>query len=210
VRNARVTRARLTRPFSARGNGSLAELDEAQLIARLRARDIDALGELYRQFGGAMLGLARSMLRNREEADDVVEDALLKIHSAAPGFRGTRGLRTWTLRIVANRCRDALRRRKFAGPPPDEMDPLASAGLSVDPIREWEEGEDRNRALIALERALAGLPREQREAVILVNRLGLPLAEAGEVLGASEGAMKSRLFRARETLRVKLREALGE
>jgi RNA polymerase sigma-70 factor (ECF subfamily) len=90
------------------------------------------------------------------------------------------------------------------------MDPLASAGLSVDPIREWEEGEDRDRALIALERALAGLPREQREAVILVNRMGLPLAEAGEVLGASEGAMKSRLFRARETLRVKLREALGE
>jgi RNA polymerase sigma-70 factor (ECF subfamily) len=157
-----------------------------------------------------MHGLARSMLRNREEADDVVEDALLKIHTAAAGFRGSRGLRTWTLRIVANRCRDALRRRKFSAPPPDELDPLASAGLSIDPTREWEEGEDQKRALFALEKALAELPREQREAVILVNRLGLPLAEAGEVLGTTEGAMKSRLFRARETLRAKLREALGE
>jgi RNA polymerase sigma-70 factor (ECF subfamily) len=193
-----------------RTGDELADLDEAELIARLRAGDIDALGELYRQLGGAMHGLARSMLRNREEADDVVEDALLKIHSAASGFRGTRGLRTWTLRIVANRCRDALRRRKFTGPAPEDLDPLSSAGLSVDPTREWEEGEDRMRALFALERALAELPREQREAVILVSRLGLPLAEAGEVLGTSEGAMKSRLFRARETLRAKLREALGE
>ena len=191
------------------GRTDLAELEEAELIARLRARDLDALGELYRRLGGAMHALARSLLRNRDEADDVVEDALLKIHNAAASFRGTRGLRTWVLRIVANRCHDVLRRRKFVGPAPDEVDALATAGLHVDPVAEWEEGEDRARALAVLEHALGDLPNEQREAVILVHRLGLPLAEAGEVLGTSEGAIKSRLFRARETLKVRLREALG-
>ena len=85
--------------------------NEAELIARLRARDLDALGELYRELGGAMTTLARTMLRDADEAADVVEDTLLRVRDAAAGFRGTRGLRTWVLRIVANRCRDLLRRR---------------------------------------------------------------------------------------------------
>ncbi|HJY87090.1 MAG TPA: RNA polymerase sigma factor, partial [Candidatus Acidoferrales bacterium] len=101
---------------------------EVELIARLRSRDLEALGELYKELGGVMLTLARSMMGDKDEADDVVEDALIRIHQAAPGFRGERGLRTWTLRIVANLCRDRLRRAKFKAGDPEEMDPLAHAG----------------------------------------------------------------------------------
>ena len=75
------------------------------MIARLRRGDLDALGELYRELGPAMVSLARSLLRDRAEADDVVADCLIKVHDKAAGFRGERGLRTWVLRIVANRCR---------------------------------------------------------------------------------------------------------
>jgi RNA polymerase sigma factor (sigma-70 family) len=153
-----------------------------------------------------MRTLARSMLRNREQADDVVADSLVRIREAAPAFRGPRGLKTWVLRIVANRCRDALRRRRFEGGSPDELDPLEHAGLRVDPGAEWDEALDRKKLLDELERAISMLPLEQREAVILKERLGLSVAETAEAMGVSEGAVKSRLFRARASLLAALRE----
>ena len=180
--------------------------DDSELAARLRARDLEALGELYRRFGDAMRTLARSMLRNREQADDVVADSLVRIRDAAPGFRGPRGLKTWVLRIVANRCRDALRRRRFEGGSPDELNPLEHAGLRVDPGAEWDEALDQAKLLGALEQAIAKLPEEQREAVILKERLGLSVAETADAMRISEGAVKSRLFRARAALLAALRE----
>jgi len=162
---------------------------------------MEALGEVYRMLGAAMLTLARSMLRDRDEADDIVEEALLRIRRAASGFRGERGLRTWTLRIVANLCRDHLRRRRFSAGPPEDLDPLEAAGLRVEPVAEWDEAMDRRTVLAALERAIARLPAEQREAVVLRDRLGLSYEEVAATLGVSEGAVKSRLFRARENLK---------
>jgi RNA polymerase sigma factor (sigma-70 family) len=181
-------------------------MDEAQLIARLKARDLEALGELYRELGGPMLTLARSLLRDRDQADDVVADALVKIHDAAAGFRGERGLRTWVLRIVANRCKDALRRRRFDGGTIEDVDALRVAGLVVNPEPEWDEALDRDVRLEAIERAIASLPDEQREAVVLKERMGLSVLETASVLGVSESAVKSRLFRARASLLERLRD----
>jgi RNA polymerase sigma-70 factor (ECF subfamily) len=176
----------------------------------LRNRDLAALGELYEAFGGAMTTLARSILRDRDEAADVVEEVLLKVHDAAPGFRGERGLKTWVLRITTNRCRDLLRRRrKFSGPPEDQ-DPVAHAGLRSEPVEGWDAAIDQPRLLAALERAIAELPEPQREAVVLRDRLGLSYEEAAEALEIEVGALKSRLFRARETLKQVLREAFDE
>lgn len=153
-----------------------------------------------------MLTLARSMMGDRDEADDVVEDALVRIHGAAPGFRGERGLRTWTLRIVANLCRDRLRRGKFSAGDPEVLDPLAHAGLVVNPTAGWDRDLDLERQLAALERGLAELPHDQREAVILRDRLELSYEDAAATIGISVAALKSRLFRARETLRSRLGE----
>ena len=151
-----------------------------------------------------MLTLARSMMKSREEADDVVEDALMRIHEKAPGFRGERGLRAWALRIVANLCRDRLRRAKFSAGPPEAMDPLAHAGLVVDPVSGWDRDIDLQRQLAAVEQALGELPEEQREAVILRDRLDLSYEDAAATLGISVAALKSRLFRARDGLRARL------
>jgi RNA polymerase sigma-70 factor (ECF subfamily) len=185
--------------------GSLGPTDERGLIARLRARDLDALGEVYRVYGGAMTTLARSLLRDPDEAADAVEDALLRIRDGGPGFRGERGLRTWVLRIVANRCRDLLRRRRFSAGPPEDHDPVAHAGLHVVPVEAWDEAIDTPRLLAALERAIAALPEEQREAVLLRDRLGLSYEEVGEAMGLSLPAVRSKLYRARETLKGVLR-----
>ena len=153
-----------------------------------------------------MLTLARSMMRDRDEADDVVTDTLLRIHDAAPGFRGERGLKTWVLRIVANRCRDLIRRRRFDAGKADEMDPIAHTGLRVEPGESWDEALDHPALFAALERAIAELPAEQREVVILKERLGLSVLETAETLKISESAVKSRLFRARAALLERLRE----
>ena len=198
------------RPSYESAEADLGPTPEQELIARLRARDLEALGELYRLHGAAMTTLARSLLRDPEEAADAVEDALVRIHDGAPRFRGERGLKTWVLRIVANRCRDALRRRRFAGGPPEEHDPIAEAGLRVDPTAEWDAALDAPRLLAALERAIAALPAEQREAVVLRDRLGLSYEEVAEATGASPQAVKSKLHRAREKLKSALRERFGE
>ena len=179
----------------------LADTDERDLIARLRTREPEALGEVYRRLGSAMTTLASSMLRDREEAHDVVEDALLRVHRAAPDFRGERGLRTWVLRIVANLCRDRLRRRKFIAPNNDDEDPFERAGLSFDPIEEWDGALDQHKLVAAMERAIAALPQDQREIVVMRHRLGLSHAEIMEALGVPEGTVKSRLARALAALR---------
>jgi RNA polymerase sigma-70 factor, ECF subfamily len=155
-----------------------------------------------------MTTLARTLLRDADEAADVVEQALLRIRDAAPRLRSAASLKAWALRIVANLCRDQLRRRKFVAGRPEDMDPLRSAGLHVDPGHDWDEALDRDRVLGALERAIAELPAEQREAVILRDRLGLSYEEAAEALGSSLASVKSRLFRARATLRQKLKPYL--
>jgi RNA polymerase sigma-70 factor (ECF subfamily) len=149
------------------------------------------------------------MLRDADEAADVVEDALLRIRDAAPGFRGTRGLRTWVLRIVANRCRDLLRRRRFTAGRPEDFDPIAESGLRTEPIEGWDVAIDQERLLAALERAIDLLPPGQREAVLLRGRLGLSYLEVAEALHLSEAAVKSKLFRARATLKEALRAAGG-
>ena len=154
-----------------------------------------------------MTTLARSLLRNPDAADDVVATSLLRMHAAAPGFRGERGIKSWALAIVANLCRDELRRRRFDGGRPEELDPLATRGLSVNPVAVWDEALDREKLLAELERAIDGLTDEQREAVILRDRLGMSYDEAATAAGVTVDVLKARLFRARQALRQVLREA---
>lgn len=153
-----------------------------------------------------MTTLARSLLRDVDAADDAVEEALLRIHRAAPGFRGHGNLRGWILSIVANLCRDQLRRRRFDGGRPEDLDPLATRGLSVNPVTEWDAALDRAKLLAQLERALDRLTEEQREAVVLRDRVGLSYEEGAAAAGVSVEVFKARLFRARQALKQMLRD----
>jgi RNA polymerase sigma-70 factor (ECF subfamily) len=155
-----------------------------------------------------MTTLAASMLRDREEANDVVEDALLRVHRAAPDFRGERGLRTWVLRIVANLCRDRLRRRRFVVPNKDDEDPFERAGLAFDPIPDWDESLDQGVLAAAVERGLATLSQEQREILVMRHRLGLSHAEIVEALGVPAGTVKSRIARALSALRERVQKEI--
>jgi len=184
----------------------LADAGERDLIAALRRKDMAALEQLLERFGGAMATLARSMLRDAADAQDVVEEALLRAHDAGPRFRGERGLRTWMLKITANLCRDRLRRRRFVAGSLDGPAPIVDAGLRFDPVGEWDERLDRRAMAERLDVAIAGLPDDQREVVVMRHRLGLSHEEMSAALALPLGTVKSRLARALAALREALRD----
>ncbi len=184
----------------------LAEAGELDLIAALRRKDMAALETLLERFGTPMATLARSMLRDPAEAQDVVEEALVRAHDAGPGFRGERGVRTWILRITANLCRDRMRRRKFNAGSLDGPVAMDDVGLRFDPVAGWDEAMDQEALARRLDAAIARLADDAREAVILRHRLGLSYEEMSDTLGVPLGTIKSRLARALEALRSELKE----
>jgi len=185
---------------------TLADAGERELIDALRRKDMVALEQLLERFGGAMATLARSMLRDATEAQDVVEESLMRAHEAGPGFRGERGVRTWMLRITANLCRDRLRRRRFTAGSLDGPAPIEDAGLRFDPVGEWDERMDRRAMAERLDAAIARLPEDQREVTVMRHRLGLSHEEMCAALGVPLGTVKSRLARALTTLRQELKD----
>ena len=185
---------------------TLADAGERELIDALRRKDMVALEQLLERFGGAMATLARSMLRDATEAQDVVEESLMRAHEAGPGFRGERGVRTWMLRITANLCRDRLRRRRFTAGSLDGPAPIEDAGLRFDPVGEWDERLDRRAMAERLDAAIARLPEDQREVTVMRHRLGLSHEEMCAALGVPLGTVKSRLARALTTLRQELKD----
>ena len=165
-----------------------------------------ALEQLHLRFGTAMATLARSMLRDAAEAQDVVEEALVRAHGAGPGFRGERGVRTWVLRITANLCRDHLRRRKFTAASLDGPVPPNDAALKFDPVEAWDQSLDQRAMAVRLDEAIAKLPVDQREAVVLRHRLEMSYEDMCGALGVPLGTVKSRLARALTALRAELKE----
>lgn len=165
-----------------------------------------ALEQLLERFGGAMATLARSMLRDPADAQDVVEEALVRAHEAGPGFRGERGVRTWVLRITANLCRDRLRRRRFTAASLDGPIPLDDVALRFDPVADWDARLDQRVLARKLDEAIARLPLDQREAVVLRHRLGLSYEDMCGTLGVPLGTVKSRLARALAALRAAMKE----
>lgn len=179
---------------------------EPELIAALRRKDMSALEQLFVRFGEPMATLARSMLRDPAEAQDVVEEALVRAHDAGPGFRGERGVRTWVLRIAANLCRDRLRRRKFVAGSLDGPAPMNDPSLRFDPVADWDQAIDQRVVAEQLAAAIARLPDDQREAVVLRHQLGLSYEEICGMLSVPLGTVKSRLARALVALRASMND----
>ena len=140
---------------------------------------------------------AWSLSHNSADADDLVQDTLIKAWTHRSKFEPGTNLRAWLFTILRNTYYTSVvrRRREVA----DEDDQHA-AGLSAEPSQEWSV------TLHSLQSALRQLPEEHREALILVGAAGLTYEEAAEVCGCALGTIKSRVNRARARL-LKLMEA---
>ena len=145
----------------------------------------------------ALRAFAWSLSHNSSDADDLVQDTLIKAWTNRDKFEPGTNLRAWLFTILRNTYYTAaVRRRREVR---DETGKYA-ASLSTGPTQDW------SLAIRALQAALAQLPDEHREALILVGAAGLTYEEAAEVCGCALGTIKSRVNRARARL-LKLMEA---
>jgi RNA polymerase sigma-70 factor (ECF subfamily) len=140
----------------------------------------------------ALRRYAQALVRNRDTADDLVQDCLERAVAGRAGWRGEGPVRAWLFRILLNRFRDGHRS-------PDALRHL----VVVDNLREpvGSGGQDEHLALREVEEALQRLPPDQRTALLLVALEGLTIEEAAQVLEIPEGTLASRIARARAALR---------
>jgi RNA polymerase sigma-70 factor (ECF subfamily) len=191
--------------------------DEAELLAGLRAGNETAFERLLRVEGGRMLAVARRLLREEEDARDVVQEAFLAAFRSIHRFAGGSRLSTWLHRIVVNAALMRLRNRTRRPEEPIEtlLPKFQDDGHQVDhPSVDWEETADtllQRRQVRELVRAsIDRLPESYRTVLLLRDIEGLTTAEAARLVGVTENALKIRLHRARQALRTLLDPRLRE
>lgn len=133
----------------------------------------------------------RSLSGNRDTADDLVQETLLKAWAARKRFQAGTNMRAWTFIILRNLFLSQMRRARFKG----EWDDATAAKILSAPA-----SQDRHVELGDLQRALMHLPQPQREALILVGAGGFAYEEAAEICGCAVGTIKSRVARGRVAL----------
>jgi len=151
--------------------------------------------------GGGAHALAIQILGNRDDAADAVHDSIAKVLERPTAYQPKKGpLKTWFMRVVRNRCVDLLRGRRLTTEHVDEL-----PGHSRSPDQHLEAEQCRS----AIERALSGIPAEQREILILRDYVDLSYADIAIVLDVANGTVMSRLHRARTQLSKVYRQQNG-
>jgi RNA polymerase sigma-70 factor (ECF subfamily) len=183
---------------------------EATLVQRCSVGDDAACAELVGEHQRMVVQLAVNLLGDRDEALDLSQDVFLCVFRTIHRFRGQSSLRTWIYRIAVNQARNRHRfwRRRHRADQVSLDQHVADHG---DLLSGGETGPDRVLAqkelALRLQRALDGLPFDQRTAIVLREVDGLSYEEIAYSLGIAVGTVKSRLTRARQALRAELREA---
>lgn len=188
------------------------QVDETALIRAAQQGDQDAFEQLVRAYDQSVLRLAMNLLRSAEDAQDVYQEAFLRVYRNLNNFRFDCSFHTWLYRIVTNLCLDQMRKRKTrreessavdtADGPLDRLNTVAEERVDGDPQRNLLSGELRDR----IQAVLGQLTPRERMVFELRHYQGLRLRNIGEMLGTTEEAAKNCLFRATQ----KMRAALGD
>lgn len=162
------------------------------LLDRCRRGEPAAFEELVEQTHRRVFTLAYRLVGDRHEAEDVTQDAYLRVYRGLPGFRGDSSFETWLHRITANAAVSRLRRRGRFGDLLEDPDDLVDEAdeIDADPV-------DRDE----IQRALFALPLAQRTVLVMRDAYGFSISEIAEDLGLTEGAVKVRIHRARRRLK---------
>jgi RNA polymerase sigma-70 factor (ECF subfamily) len=166
--------------------------DEA-LMARVARGDERAFQVLSRRHMPAMLGLVRRFLGNAADAEDVAQEAFLRVWTHAPRWQPLAQFRTWLTRVVVNLCLDRKRRAPWVE--------LEAAGDIVDPAPGAGEKAESDERAHLLAKAIEKLPARQRSAIMLTYSEGMSNAQVAEILDASVSAVETLLVRGKQNLR---------
>lgn len=164
--------------------------------------DQDAFAELVNTYQHAVYNLCYRMLGERTEAEDAAQETFLRAYMNLQRYDPARSFKTWLLSIASNHCIDRLRRRRLTWLSLDE--PLPSSIVLSSDEPEPEEATIKDQRSRAIQALLGELSTEYRAAVILRYWYDYSYTEIADILDTTESAIKSRLFRARQTLADKL------
>lgn len=174
----------------------LEALDDGQLILHLREGELDALGILFDRHGGVVLRTALAITQDRSAAEDILQDAFLRLLGSVAIVDPERPLRPWLYRVTINLCYSFHRRRTWSIISIDQVvNVLRSPRLS--PERAAVERESHEGIIAALQK----LPWEQRTVVVLFYLDELSVYEIAGLLECPVGTVKSRLYYSRRKLR---------
>ena len=188
---------------------------DVALVERLRAGDATAVTELSTRYGAKIFQLAFRYMKNREDAEEVSQDVLLKIFRKIKAFRGDAALSSWIYRITFNTAMSRLRTLRFARPAEvPERTVTLNVGDDLDAkrvdVEDWSAVPDETYMRAQLwdrfNTALDQLPPIYRTPIVLRDIQGLSAEEASAVLKVKSQTLKSRLHRGRLVLREQLSE----
>ena len=175
-------------------------LDEHELIQKAGRGDAYAFEQLMAAHENKMYAVALRMCGNREDAQDCLQEAMVRVYRALSGFKGQSSFSTWVYRITMNSCLDELRRRKNRMT--SSLDAMLENGFAPSDDGDTpEQSSLRSEQRRALERAIRELPEDMRAAIVLRDVQGLSYEEIAQALEANVGTIKSRISRGREKLR---------
>jgi len=186
------------------------------LMTRIAQGDEEALRDLIEKHQGAVYGTIAKMLGDPVEAQDLAQQVFVRVYRAAGTYRAAAQFKTWIFTIVRNLVFNEHRRRSRAtlvslNPPENEQGSSGSAsGLDLPDLANKTPGEMmlQREMMRKIDEAILALPEQQRLAIVLRRYDEFSYEEIAEVLKTSVPATKSLLFRARETLRMALRDYL--
>ena len=172
--------------------------EDGQLVARLAAGDAGAFRQVVERHLPMVVGVARRMLRDDAEAEDIAQEAMLRLWRNAAGLElGPGGFRPWLRRVATNLCIDRVRSARH-------LSVVEEVPEQAEPPRQLE-GLARSEMSRRVDEALRALPERQRLALTLFHFEGLSQSDVGAKLGISEEAVESLLARARRTLKIALK-----
>ena len=179
--------------------------DDRRLVQAARNGDRAAFRTLVERHQRRVFAVALALLKNREDALDIVQETFLRAHRGLDKFDGDSQLFTWLYRIAHNLCIDHLRRRRFETVQLDERIEVADERdqLDTDPVRNIMNDELRGKILAALDK----LTPAHREVLMLREVEGLSYKEIADATDCNIGTVMSRLFHARKNLERHLRDA---